>query len=49
MIEMDSKKGRVFQSIKGGGDAGEFYLIDKQDNLQLWDKEGVIWTAKRTD
>ena len=49
MIEMDSKKGRVFQSIKGGGDAGEFYLIDKQGNLQLWDKEGIIWTAKRTD
>lgn len=47
IIEIDSKKGRVFQHIKGGGDAGEYYLIDKQGNLQLWDEEGIIWTAKK--
>ena len=49
MVEMNSKKGRVFQREEGGGDAGEFYLIDKQGNLQLWDEEGIIWTAKKID
>lgn len=46
MVEMESKKGRIFQE-KAGSSVGEFYLIDKQGNLQLWDEEGIISTAKK--
>ncbi|MCK4998179.1 MAG: hypothetical protein KAS23_01545 [Anaerohalosphaera sp.] len=46
MVEKSSRGKRTFQ-ITEKNRAGEFYLIDKQGNLQLWDKEGIIWTAKK--
>ena len=48
IVEMESGKGRTFQREEGSS-VGEFYLIDKQGNLQLWDEEGIIWTAKKLD
>lgn len=36
----------TFREI-GNNPAGEYYLIDKQGNLQLWDNEGIIWTARK--
>lgn len=49
IVEKSSHRGRVFQAAKGGGDAEEFYLIDNQGNLQLWDRDGLICTAKKMD
>ncbi len=49
IVEKSSGKGRMFQAAKGGGGAGEFYLIDNQGNLQLWDREGLVWTARKID
>jgi len=49
IIETSSNRGRMFQSTKGGGDAGEYYLIDNQGNLQLWDRDGLVFTARRID
>ena len=43
-----SNNRKILRKI-GKSPAGEYYLIDKQGNLQLWDKEGVIWTAKKID
>jgi hypothetical protein len=34
---------------KEGSSVNEYYLIDNQGNLQLWDEEGLIWTAKKID
>lgn len=48
IVEMNSSKGKRFQDKKENS-AGEFYLIDKQGNLQLWDDEGIIWTARKID
>jgi len=45
-VEKLSGKDRTFRK-KEGSSVGEFYLIDKQGNLQLWDQEGIIWTAKK--
>jgi len=46
IVEKSSGKIRTFRR-KEGSSVGEFYLIDKQGNLQLWDKEGIIKTAKK--
>lgn len=46
IVEKLSGKERTFRK-KEGSSAGEFYLIDKQGNLQLWDQEGIIWIAKK--
>ncbi len=46
IVEKLSGKVRTFRR-KEGSSVGEFYLIDKQDNLQLWDEEGIITTAKK--
>lgn len=45
-VEKLSGKDRTFRK-KEGSSVGEFYLIDNQGNLQLWDQEGIIWTAKK--
>ena len=45
-VEKLSGKDRTFWK-KEGSSVGEFYLIDNQGNLQLWDQEGIIWTAKK--
>lgn len=45
IVERSSFKGRTFR-YKKKSSAGEFYLIDKQGNLQLWDNEGIISTSK---
>jgi len=46
IVEKLSGKNRTFRK-KEGSSVGEFYLIDNQGNLQLWDQEGIIWTAKK--
>jgi len=46
MVEKSSSKGRTFQK-KEGSPAGEYYLIDRQGNLQLWDQEGWFSTARK--
>lgn len=46
IVEKLSGKDRTFRK-KEGSSVGEFYLIDKQGNLQLWDQEDIIWTAKK--
>ncbi len=44
IIENKSSDGRRFQD-KEGSDFGDYYLIDRQDNLQIRDQEGLIATA----
>jgi len=44
--EKPHPKGRLFQTKKQATD-GEYYLLDGQGDLQLWDKEGWIATAKK--
>ena len=46
IVEKLSDRKRTFRR-KEGSNVGEFYLIDKQGNLQMWDQEGIIWTAKK--
>lgn len=46
IVEKLSGRGRTFER-KEGSSVGEFYLIDSQGNLQLWDEEGIISTAKK--
>jgi len=41
-----STSGKKFED-KEGNSFGEFYLIDSQGNLQLWDQDGLISTAKK--
>ncbi len=48
IVEKLSGRKRTFRR-KEGNSVGEFYLIDSQDNLQLWDQEGLISTAKKID
>ena len=46
LVERLSAKGKKFED-KEANSFGEFYLIDRQGNLQLWDRDGLITTAKR--
>ncbi len=46
IAEKLSGRKRTFRSKKGSS-TGEFYLIDKQGNLQMWDEEGLIYMAKK--
>ena len=46
IVEKLSGKDRTFRE-KERNSFGEFYLIDSQGNLQLWDREGLISTAKK--
>ncbi len=46
MVDKSSGAGRLFQAAPGTGHAGEFYLIDSQGDLQLWDPGGLVWTAQ---
>jgi len=46
IVEKLSGRKRTFRR-KEGSSVGEFYLIDKHGNLQMWDQEGIIWTAKK--
>ena len=48
MIETFDLRGRKFHR-KEGRRFGEYCLIDSQGNLQIWDEEGIISTAKKTD
>ena len=47
IVEKLSDQRRTFRE-KERNSFGEFYLIDSQGNLQLWDQEGLISTAKKT-
>lgn len=46
IVEKLSGRKRTFRR-KEVSSAGDFYLIDKQGNLQMWDQEGIICTAKK--
>ena len=46
IVEKLSGKNRTFRK-KEGSSVGEFYLIDNHGKLQMWDQEGIIWTAKK--
>ena len=46
IVEKLSGKDRTFRE-KERNSFGEFYLIDSQGNLQLWDREGLMSTAKK--
>ena len=46
IVKKTSNNGEAFQK-KESNSFGEFYLIDAKGNLQLWDKEGLISTAKK--
>ena len=46
IVEKLSGRKRTFRR-KEGSSVGEFYLIDNQGNLQMWDEEGIISTAKK--
>lgn len=46
IVEKSSGKGRTFQR-KGGRSSDDFYIIDNQGDLQIWDSEGYVMTAKR--
>ena len=46
VIEKRSAGSRRFQD-KEGSRVGEFYLLDKHGDLQLWDREGLISTARK--
>lgn len=46
IVEIPSSKNRKFQR-KEGSSVGEYYLIDSQGHLQIWDEEGYILTAKK--
>ncbi len=48
LVEKPSSRGRTFQK-KEGSRFREFWLIDTQGNLQLWDEEGIITTARKID
>ena len=48
MAEKPSSKGRTFRTREGSS-VGEFYLIDSQGSLQLWDDEGLFSTAKKIE
>lgn len=45
IVPEPSATGKRYED-KDGNDFGEFYLIDSQGNLQLWDQDGLISTAK---
>jgi len=46
VVEKLSGRNRRLQR-KEGSSVGEFYLIDVQGNLQMWDEEGIISTARK--
>jgi hypothetical protein len=46
IVEKLSGKQRAFRK-KEGSSVGEFYLIDKRGNLQMWDEEGIISTSRK--
>jgi hypothetical protein len=46
IVEIPFKYGRKFEE-KVRSDAGEYYFIDRQGNLQLHDRDGLITTAKK--
>ena len=46
LVERSSSDGRKFEDKKGAN-FGEFYLLDSQGNLQVWDQDGLISTLKQ--
>ncbi|MCK4342810.1 MAG: ABC transporter permease [Phycisphaerae bacterium] len=46
IVEKPSGSARKFEK-KAGSSVGEFYLIDKKGDLQLWDQDGLISTARK--
>jgi len=46
IVAKRSTKGKNFVNKEDNG-LGEFYLIDSKGNLQLWDQDGLISTAKK--
>lgn len=46
MVEKSSSRGRRFEEREGSS-VGEYYLIDRQGNLQVGDQDGLIAIAKK--
>ena len=46
LVERSSSKGRTFERKKGSS-FGEYYVIDREGDLQLWDEYGHIMAAPR--
>ena len=46
MVEKPSSRGRRFEKI-GGSNFGEYFLMGRDGNLDIWDQEGHITTARR--
>jgi hypothetical protein len=46
MIEKKTEKGRRFEK-KAGSRAGEYYLINSNGLLDIWDSAGKIYTCKK--
>ena len=44
LIEVQSSKGRRFDNANG---LGEYFIIDRQGNLEMWDRYGLVTTARR--
>ena len=49
VVERPSPRGRRFEIRKPSSDDGAYYLINKDGNLQLRDKQGVINNSKKID
>ncbi len=45
-VEVPHPKGRSFRENRDN-DFGEFYLINSRGDLEAWDKDGLIFTAKK--
>ncbi|MBT3278224.1 MAG: hypothetical protein HN909_03600 [Phycisphaerales bacterium] len=47
LVETKSVKGRRFEKEEGSA-VGDFYLLDSEGNLQMWDNTGLIVTLKKS-
>lgn len=45
--ERSTSRGRRFEEI--GNESGEYYLINSSGDLQIWDSEGLVATARKVN